>query len=182
MSEFVEQCQAEWRRLGVPGPLAEEMAADLASDLAEAEAEGLSADEYLGGSAADPRSFAASWAAERGVIPPPAGGEKGRRTPRVLLAFTTLAAIVLVVTALLLATGEPKVALTTSRTAPPHFPSSARPSLPSGTGHRVQAAAAAPVEWILLVVAVAALAFAAWLWLGWIRSRPSAAPDGRRPL
>jgi hypothetical protein len=33
MSEFVEQCRREWRRLGVPDPLAEEMATDLASDL-----------------------------------------------------------------------------------------------------------------------------------------------------
>jgi hypothetical protein len=29
MSEFVEQCRREWRRLGVADPLAEEMAADL---------------------------------------------------------------------------------------------------------------------------------------------------------
>ena len=33
MSDFVEQCRSEWKRLGVPDPLAEEMAADLASDL-----------------------------------------------------------------------------------------------------------------------------------------------------
>ena len=63
MSEFVEQCRQEWRRLGVPDPLADEMAADLASDLGEAEAEGVSAEELLGSSAFDPRSFAASWAA-----------------------------------------------------------------------------------------------------------------------
>ena len=43
MSEFVEQCRREWKRLGVADPLAEEMAADLASDLEEAEAEGVSA-------------------------------------------------------------------------------------------------------------------------------------------
>ena len=45
MSDFVEQCRSEWRRLGVPDPLAEEMAADLASDLSDAEAEGVSAEE-----------------------------------------------------------------------------------------------------------------------------------------
>ena len=72
MSDFVEQCRQEWKRLGVPDPLAEEMAADLASDLSEAEAEGVSAEEFLGSSVFDPRSFAASWAAERGVIPEPA--------------------------------------------------------------------------------------------------------------
>lgn len=69
MSDFVEQCRREWRRLGVTDPLAEEMAADLASDLEEAEAEGVSAAEYLGASASDPGSFAASWARERGIIP-----------------------------------------------------------------------------------------------------------------
>ena len=71
MSDFVEQCRNEWKRLGVPDPLAEEMAADLASDLREAEAEGVSTEELLGSSAFDPRSFAASWASERGIIPVP---------------------------------------------------------------------------------------------------------------
>jgi hypothetical protein len=76
MSEFVEQCRAEWRRLGVADPLAEEMAADLASDLEEAEADGVPAAEYLGRSASDPQSFAASWARERGIVP---GRRVGRR-------------------------------------------------------------------------------------------------------
>lgn len=181
MSEFVEQCRREWRRLGVAGPLAEEMAADLASDLEDAQAEGVSAAEYLGSSASDPRSFAASWASERGVVPAPRRAP-GRR-PRALTAFTALAAIVVIVAALLLATGEPKVALRASRTAPPHVPlPPVHPSVPSGTGHQVQAAAAAPVEWILLVVALGALGFSAWLWLRWSRLRPStASPDSPLP-
>ena len=37
MSDFVEQCRNEWRRLGVADPLADEMAEDLATDLREAE-------------------------------------------------------------------------------------------------------------------------------------------------
>src|SRR5215468_6389882 len=97
MSEFVEQCQAEWRRLGVADPLADEMAADLASDLAEAETEGVSAADYLGSSASDPRSFAAYWASERGIIPAPPSQEKRRRRPLVLVAFTALAAIAVIV-------------------------------------------------------------------------------------
>jgi hypothetical protein len=83
MSDFVEQCRREWRRLGVPDPLAEEMAADLASDLSEAEADGVSAEELLGSSAFDPRSFAASWAAERGIIPAAPSPGKARRRPLV---------------------------------------------------------------------------------------------------
>jgi hypothetical protein len=70
VNEFVEECRREWRRLRVPDPVANEMAADLAVDLEEAEAEGVPAEEVLGRGAADPRSFAASWATERGVIQP----------------------------------------------------------------------------------------------------------------
>jgi hypothetical protein len=44
VSDFIEQCRREWKRLNVPDPLAEEMAAELASDLNEAEAEGVSAE------------------------------------------------------------------------------------------------------------------------------------------
>ena len=92
-----------------PIRLAEEMAADLASDLSEAEADGVSAEELLGSSVFDPRSFAASWAAERGIIPVPPSRRNARRRPLVLVAFTALAAITLIVAALLLLTGQPTV-------------------------------------------------------------------------
>ena len=183
MSEFVEQCRLEWRRLGVADPLAEEMAADLASDLEEAEAEGVSAADYLGASASDPRSFAASWASERGIIPGPSGREKGGRRPRALVAFTALAAIAAIVASLLLATGEPKVTLKTTRATSPRLP--VHPTGPSrrpGAVHQVQASAAAPIEWILLFVALAALGFSAWLWLRWRRSRPPIASPGSHAL
>ena len=59
MSEFVEECRQEWRRLGVPDPIANEMAADLTADIEEAEAEGGSAEDVLGAAsstrAASPR-------------------------------------------------------------------------------------------------------------------------------
>ena len=182
MSEFVALCRREWKRLGVADPLADEMAADLTSDLEEAEAEGVSPDEYLGASASDPRLFAASWASERGIIPAPPSRKKDRRTPLVLVAFTVLAAIAVIVASLLLATGEPKVALKTSRRTPPHLVvPPAGPSVRSVTVHRVQAGAAAPVEWILLFVAIAALGFSAWLWLRWGRSRPVIASGGSHP-
>lgn len=66
MTAFVEECRREWRRLGVPDLLAEEMATELEADLAEAQAEGVSAAEMLGES--DPRRFAATWATERGLV------------------------------------------------------------------------------------------------------------------
>jgi len=166
MSDFVEQCRREWKRLGVPDPLAEEMASDLAADLGEAEAEGVSAEEFLGSSVFDPSSFAASWAAERGIIPVPPDGGNARHRPFILVAFTAFAAITVMVSALLLATGEPKLSLVTSRTTP------AGPS--RSVVHSVSAAA--PVEWILLLLAIVALGFAAWLWASSSRSRPPTAP------
>jgi hypothetical protein len=69
VSEFIAECRREWRRLGVPEPAANEMAADLTADLKEAEQDGVSAEEVLGSGAFDPRAFAASWASERGLVP-----------------------------------------------------------------------------------------------------------------
>jgi hypothetical protein len=61
----------------VPDSLAEEMATELEADLAEAQADGVSAGEMLGES--DPRRFAATWARERGLVsePPPKKSRKG---------------------------------------------------------------------------------------------------------
>ena len=70
MSEFVEECRREWKRLGVPDPIANEMAFDLTADIEEAEAEGGSAEDVLGNSLFDPRRFAAAWASARGVSAP----------------------------------------------------------------------------------------------------------------
>jgi hypothetical protein len=69
--EFVEECRREWKHLGVPDPIANEMAADLTADIEEAEAEGGSAEDVLGTSLFDPRRFAAAWAGARGVTAPP---------------------------------------------------------------------------------------------------------------
>ena len=93
MNDFVEECRREWRRLRVPDPVANEMAADLQADLDEAEAEGASAESVLGAAAFDARSFAASWAAERGFVeqPPP------RRRPSPLLMGIAVFVLVAVV-------------------------------------------------------------------------------------
>ena len=95
MNPFVEECRREWKRLGVPDAVANEMAADLEVDLAEAEAEGTSAEEVLGTGVFDAPAFAAAWAAERGVIPPPAPSEPTRarrsRAPYVIAGFVLVA-------------------------------------------------------------------------------------------
>jgi hypothetical protein len=168
MSDFVEQCRQQWKRLGVPAPLAEEMAADLASDLGDAEAEGISAEEFLGSSASDPRSFATSWAAERGIIPEAPSRGNAPRRPLALMTFTALAATALIVAALLLLTGEPTLTLTASKA--PHFVTPPAGSIPPGPKTRIvlhpvpPVSAAAPIEWMLLFLAIAALGFAGWLW------------------
>ena len=86
MSAFVDECRQEWKRLGVPDLLAEEMATELEADLAEAAADGVSAAELLGES--DPRRFAASWAGERGLVRDPAPPKRRRRVwPWVVVAL-----------------------------------------------------------------------------------------------
>jgi hypothetical protein len=94
VNDFVEQCRREWKRLGVRGAVADEMAAELTAGLEE----GASPEEVLGSDAADPTSFAAAWARERGVA-------RRRRNPRVIvpvvaatLALATLAGAVLMLT------------------------------------------------------------------------------------
>src|SRR5438046_4874025 len=67
VNDFVEECRREWKRLRVPDPVANDMAAELAVDLEEAAAEGMPPEDLLGIGASDPRSFARAWAAERGV-------------------------------------------------------------------------------------------------------------------
>jgi hypothetical protein len=172
MSDFVEQCRKEWKRLGVSDPLANEMAADLASDLSEAEADGVSVQELLGDSAFDPPAFAGRWAAERGLIAKPPSQGAGHHRPVSLIAFTATAAIALIVAAVLLLTGEPKVTLETHLSGQPRSA-----TLPPGVGGQAHSAsAAAPVEWIFLILAIIALAFAARLWSNWNRRRPPIAP------
>jgi len=85
MTAYVEECRQEWKRLGVPDLLAEEMATELESDLAEAQADGVSAAELLGES--DPRRFAANWAGERGLVREPAPPKRRRIWPWIVVAL-----------------------------------------------------------------------------------------------
>jgi hypothetical protein len=105
VNEFVEECRKEWRRLGVPGPIANEMAADLTADLDEAEAEGGSAEDVLGDSAFDPRRFAAAWASARGVTGAPIPETPSGRRPRIALAFAAVLGALAIAAGLVLRAG-----------------------------------------------------------------------------
>src|SRR5262249_14514371 len=164
--DFIEQCRREWKRLRVPDFAANEMAADLEADLNEAEAEGVPAEELLGTSAFDPRSFAASWAAERGVIPPARHGDGHPRKLLMLAAIATLAVLALIGAAVaLLAARTGSVA-----TAPLSLPRShgavpvapPPPSAPSAVP--VGDFGAHAVGWILLLLAILGIIASTWLW------------------
>ena len=135
MNPFVEECRREWKRLGVPDAVANEMAADLSVDLAEAEAEGTSAEEVLGTGVFDAPAFAAAWAAERGVIPspPPSGPTRTRRSraPYAIAGFALVALVGLVLALL----PQPTVSARMALAAPLH----AR-AVPWIIKHRVQIA------------------------------------------
>jgi hypothetical protein len=129
VNEFVEECRREWRRLGVPDPIANEMAADLTADIDEAEAEGGSAEDVLGNSVFDPRTFAAAWAGARGVIarallasaPQASAPVEGRPRRRTVLAvaLTAFAAFfVLAAVALLVGRRSASAAVTVRRILP----------------------------------------------------------------
>ncbi len=90
MIRFVEECRREWRRLGVPDAVADEMAEELAADLQEAQAEGVALEDVLGGGASDPRSFAASWATARGVTRATPESFRAHRKPPIAAALAVL--------------------------------------------------------------------------------------------
>jgi hypothetical protein len=179
MSDFVEQCRREWKRLGVSDPLAEEMATDLASDLDEAEADGVSAEELLGNSVFDPASFAATWAAERGVIPPPPSPQRPSllRRPLTLGAFAVLVFVVLFFVVLF-------GTVLTTRAAPPTV-SVRRATAPSlrifpGPGqplvvHTHTSVNTASLLLLLQLLAVVTIVIT-WIWATRTRSRPPSAP------
>ena len=149
MNKFVKECRREWKRLRVPDAVANEMAADLAADLEEADAEGASIEDVLGSSAFDPRSFAAAWAAERGVTQPsPATGKPARGS--IPLATIVAAAIALIGAAIVIltTTSAHGVAAVPSRPALP-----APPQILEPHGH-VPAVDAPTLGLLLLVMGV----------------------------
>jgi hypothetical protein len=185
MSSFVDACQKEWSRLGVPESEANEMAADLEADLSEANAEGVSPEEVLGNGYFDPRSFAASWAASRGFVRPtrPVRGTIQVRT--IVLALAGVVAAAFVALGLAFLFGTPVVNRSASAAAAPyaHFHRSPLPSIfvtPSG-GHPVVFEPAVPPSLhpaglVLLLVGLAGLAAVLWIWRPW--SHRKSGPSG----
>ncbi|HLX32635.1 MAG TPA: hypothetical protein VKR79_07690 [Gaiellaceae bacterium] len=99
MNEFVERCLREWKRVGVPDAVANEMAADLDADLRDAAADDVAPEEVLGNGIFDAPAFARSWAAARGVIPPahvPVARGDRRSVPAIALAVLAVLSLVLV--------------------------------------------------------------------------------------
>jgi len=176
VTQFVDECRREWKRLNVPDAVANEMAGELEADLRDAEADGLSPEEVLGDGVFDPRSFAATWAAERGVVPPPAA--PARRSRRALVAAVIGAfAIVTLFAGIAVLTARPtkqvtiaspfriaahRLVLPGANSPPPRlFFTPARP-VPAGlvsSGLDLQ-----PVGWILLAIGLAGIAVSILVW------------------
>jgi hypothetical protein len=120
VNDFVEECRREWRRLGVPDPVANEMAADLRADLEEAAAEGATPGDVLGAGAFDARAFATAWAAERGVIYQRSRIPwRGRRRLGLPLAIAALAVVAIVGAVLVVVASQPDEATRELFPAPP---------------------------------------------------------------
>jgi hypothetical protein len=168
VNEFVNECRKEWKRLGVDDAVANEMATDLETDLAEAEAEGASAEEVLGSSAFDPRAFAAAWANERGVVPAPRPLEQPRPTidrrpfwrAGVLVGLAVSGLIALIGAALVLHRSASAEAMS----APWHIQSPSAPSLPLQVH-----AGAFPIAFglLLLLIGLFGVALTVFYWSPW---------------
>jgi hypothetical protein len=180
VSEFVEECRREWRRLGVPDPVANEMAADLTADLEEAEAEEGSPEDVLGNSAFEPRRFAAAWAVARGVTDPPPPDRSFFRRP-LAIALTTLLGALTAGAGLVLLVGlrGHSVAFAARRIVagpgPTRFfgPGPGRIAVPGPLGPPFDGTHIAgvdlyPLAWLLLIVGIVGLALLGVLyWSPW---------------
>jgi hypothetical protein len=65
MSDVLLTCRTTWKRLGVPASARADLESELTADLAEAEADGVTAAAFVGG---DPAGFARDWAVARGLV------------------------------------------------------------------------------------------------------------------
>ncbi len=179
MSGFVDECRKEWSRLGVPDAASNEMTAELAADLAEAEADGASAEEVLGNGVFDARSFAASWATARGLVPcehPAPGGIRTRWAVAVsaLVSFVAGAAGLVLLARRQGASVASAVFRRSFHLSVPGFsgPRSFRigPHLPGSTIF-LRSSGFQALGVILVLVGVIGLGLTLWLWKPWSTRR-----------
>jgi hypothetical protein len=176
MNEFVEECRREWKRLGVADDVAEEMAAEVEADLAEADAEQVPVEDVVGTNA---RDFADEWATARGVISP------RRRIPWAAVAVAALALVALAGGVLVLTdstSSSSKVALVPFESsavkrlvvvAPSEYPMRiAAPPPPSATTATNSDGDSRTIGSILLFGALAAIMLLTLFWLWPRRQQP----------
>lgn len=191
MNPFVTSCRKEWARIGVPDAAANEMAADLEADLAEAEADGVSPEHVLGNGYFDPASFAASWARAAGVATaarrPTWSGLRHRWL--YLAGALAFAAVGLLGIALLAVTRRSAVGISKRALLGPGFQLHVAPGLPGPflkpTGPFAVQVSQAPVAvgLLLLLAALVGIGLTLWLWRPWSaeRRRPGTDRDVGMP-
>jgi hypothetical protein len=170
MSRFVGDCRREWIRLGVPDAEANEMAADLEADLAEAQAEGASPEEVLGNGYFDAKSFAASWALARGVVRTPPRDVSTIRIRSLVLALSTLTGAVVAAVGFLILV-RPRFGAQASAAVrfvrPFNRPV---PSILIDPHDRLLFAGSGsidPLGWVLLIAGLIGLSVMLWIWRPW---------------
>ena len=175
MSQFVDQCRKEWGRLGVPEAEANEMAADLEADLAEARTDGASPEEVLGNGYFDAKSFAAAWATARGVAgSTPRVGDHTIRVRSLIMALSALvgAMVAAVGLAILVRPRFASQAIAAARferhfTRPvPSILVNPHDFLFAGPGSGID-----PLGWVLLTVGLIGLVAVLWSWRPWSTHR-----------
>jgi hypothetical protein len=193
VSKFVDECREEWKRLGVPEAVSNEMAADLTADLDEAEAEGASPEQVLGNGVFDAKSFAASWARARGVVRPRRRVFADVRRPRWTVIACAAVAFVTGVAGLAIVAGRQSASVGVSSVrrsmnlpnlpgffgprgilVPPHFP---------GQLTFVSTGTFQALGLVLLGIGFIALLATLWFWKPWasLRRRPDFDEDIELP-
>lgn len=176
MSRFVDDCRKEWGRLGVPEVEANEMAADLEADLAEARADGVSPEEVLGNGYFDAKSFAASWAMARGVVDV---APRGRSTIPLGMALGAVAAAVVAGVGFLILVG-PRFGSQAAAFSVPRRNNRPLPSIFVSPHHVFSAgpnAALGPLGLAFLLLGLFGFVAILWIWRPWSGRRQGTESD-----